>query len=428
MGNLGDAHVSWRARAKFLASFVSARGLQFLAPIVAANLLSRSDYGVIEFAHAAASLAIAVASLGTLGVVPFVILSSLGRATLGAVILHQAGLVVVSLIIYCCAAILVNPLSSPALVALFTAVFALQGFWVYLLRARDAVTRSLFLEALPFTLVAVAASVAWVVAPTHSLFIVAGALLCALVACVWATASQWPRLVPTYSTPLHYVDTLREGIPLMLGGLLALLATTSGRLGIGLVGDAEMTGAFAALSRIAALPIVAHQLAVVARFRDLYAINLPQLELLVMQVGRFVAISVALTLLAVPWASPWLGPAFHLAAQQHPLAAMLLVAQVILWSGISLNDLIAARHEVLPRVLPWSSSALAVVGTVAAWSLTSDVVTVDRFAIWHTTVMFTLFFAQTVALACCGVRFNRFWASCVFAFAGAIALAICLAP
>lgn len=415
-------------RSRFIASFVSARGLQFLAPIAAANLLSRGDYGAIEFAYAAATIAIAVASLGTLNAVPFVMLRSLGSATLRAVILHLSGVVAISLIVALCAATLLGPLSAPVLAAVCTALFAVQGFWTYVLRARGAVALSLYLDALPFTVVSAAAAGAWIAAPTQALTAVATASVCVLVAGIWVTMASWPRLVPSEPEPLRYVATLRAGIPLMVGGLLALLATTSGRLGIGLWGNPDMTGTFAALSRIAALPIVAHQLAVVARFRDFYVIDPPELERLVVKVAGLVALSVGITLLALPWAGPWLGPAFHRAAQQHPLAANLLVAQVILWSAISLNDLIGARHEVLSRVIPWTGSLLAAAIAVAWWILTSAPVTVDRFAIWHTGVMLALFSAQSIALARLGVRFGRFWLFCLVAFGCAIVLPFWLTP
>jgi hypothetical protein len=372
---------------------------------------------------AAASLMVSVASLGTLGVIPFVMLKSLGRATLAGIACHLAGVVTLSLVAAVLAAGLIDTLSAFTFTAVLCAVLVLQGFWTYVLRARGAVALSLYVEALPFTAVSCAAGAAWLIAPAQGLPLILGTLVCIALVLFVLAGWAWPAWAPTPADPMNYSDTLRAGIPLMLGGLLAMLASTSGRLGIGLFGDAEMTGTFAALSRIAALPIVAHQLAVVARFKNIYSIGLPQLEQLVTQVGRFVALSVGITLVVLPLASPFLGPAFHTAATEHPLAAGLLVAQVILWSGISLNDLIAARHEILSRVLPWSGSALAVAVSVAAWSLTSHDMTVDRFAVWHTAVMFVLFAAQTVALGGLGVRFDRFWALCMLAFLGATVIA-----
>ena len=202
----------------------------------------------------------------------------------------------------------------------------------------------------------------------------------------------------------------------MLSSLLTLLASTSGRLGIGLVGGAELTGSYAAIARVAALPVVAHQLAVVARFRDLYSISTAQLEKMMQQICIFVTACVGTYLIMLPWAGKLLGPAFHQAAQAHRLASVLLPVQAILWSGMALNDLVAARHDVLGRLLPWTASALVISLGSSLYVLAIAGVSVNLFVTLHTVVLATMFVVQALLMYRAGVKFTRFWALCIGAF------------
>jgi O-antigen/teichoic acid export membrane protein len=410
------------SRLALLAHFASARGLQFLAPVLAANLLAVAAYGAVEWGHAAGSLASTILMLGLTALVPFVVLRGDARGTLAAVQLHATVLGACCLVAAWASAAAFG-IGAGVMAALFTGTLALQGVWTYVLRARGADTASLYLEATPFTLVALAAAGSSWLAPAHAQAAVAGALALALSILLAASVRDCIRHV-RHQDAVLYMQSLSAAVPLMLGGLLTMLATTSGRLGIGLMGGSELTGTFAALARIAALPVVAHQLAVVAGFRNLYALPAAELQLLVLRVHGFVTAAVVALVAALPWIAPLLGAAFAAASQAHPVATMLLVAQTVLWSGVALNDLVAARHDVLPRLLPWTAGALCVSLAVAYFALGHVGITVDNFVVCHTGVMAALFVTQCCAMASLGVRFHRYWLACGGSFAVVTAVAL----
>ncbi len=416
MTNNGDPIAPSRTRAglQFLVSFGFARGLQFLAPIAVANLLTVGDYGVVELAHASATLLVAVATLGTNGVIPFVILQSGSRGTLGAVFGHQAAIAMACIAAALAAACWRSHASSLVLMALFTGVLALQGLWTYVLRSHGARSVALFVEASPFTLVALAALAAWLSTAALALTFIQAVLLLALCIMLALVLVGWRS--ETRKGPARYLETLRAGVPLMLGGMLSLTAYTSGRWGIGLLGGSELTGTYAAIARVAALPVVAHQLAVTAQFRDLFSLSPTKLHALQIRVALFVFAAVVVLLILIPWFGFLFGPAFKQAADAHQVATALLLAQVILWSGLAQNDLIASRHDLLPRLLPWTASALLLSMAAAAAVLLSQGVSVDSFAIWHTCVMAVLFAVQCGVMARMGVRFTRYWLVCAGTF------------
>lgn len=406
--------MSLAPRLALVGNFLGARGLQFIAPIAAANLLSVAAYGSVEWAHAAASLASTVLVLGLNALVPFVVLRDDSRGSLAAAQLHGAILAATCVMASLAATVVMGFASAPVLALLFTGALVLQGQWTYLLRSRGADAASLYLEASPFAVVALAAAVGpWIgLQPLASI----GGSLAIMCGFLLAGTVKECACALRQGQPLLYRESVMAGVPLMLGSLVTMLATTSGRLGIGLLGGDEQTGAFAAIARIAALPVVAHQLAVVSSFRDLYAVEAGRLQRLAIAVAMLVSASAVALLSLQPWLEPILGTAFSGAAAAHPTACVLLVTQVPLWSGVALNDLIAARHGVLGRVLPWSTVILVSSLGAAAWVLHVSGVDVDRFAIWHTAVMAVLFAVQCSAMAHYGVRFAKYWSTCLCSF------------
>lgn len=415
--------MSLASRLALVGNFIGARGLQFVAPVAAANLLTTATYGSVEWAHAAATLASTVLVLGLNALVPFVVLRDDARGSLVAAQVHGAVLAGACLTASFVAALFAGSGSPHVVALLFTGTLVMQGLWTYLLRSRGSDAASLYLEASPFVIVALAAAAAAWANLHEPLIAISGvlALMCAILLaatlkeCVWALR---------HGHPLLYRESVEAGVPLMLGSLVTMLATTSGRLGIGLLGGSEHTGTFAAIARIAALPVIAHQLAVVSSFRDLYSVDSGRLQRLALVVLALVSASVVALLALQPLIEPLLGAAFAAAAAAHPVACVLLVAQVTLWSGIALNDLVAARHGVLSSVLPWSAAALLSSLAIAGIELTASGVSVERFAVWHTAVMAALFIAQCCAMACLGVRFAKYWCACLVSFSVITAAAL----
>jgi hypothetical protein len=225
--------------------------------------------------------------------------------------------------------------------------------------------------------------------------------------------SMYWRSAAVPSGTLHYRAAMRAGLPLMAAGLLAVVAAASGRVAAGLFAAREDAGAFAAIARVAVLPVVAHQLAVVARFRDLYAVPLGQLERLNTQVLTLVGLAVGVMLLLLPWIAPLFGPVFAGAMRLHPLAATQLCAHVLLWSAVAQNDLLAARHHIMPRVLPWSGAAL-IISLAGSWALLSvSPASVTLVAACHIAIVAGLFAGQCVAMHRCGATYFRLWSIAV---------------
>lgn len=394
----------------YLASFGLARGSLFLAPIVLANLLSPSDYGTLELAQALASVGATVLALGTSAAVPLVLLRKVGTASWGGVLLHQAGSVTLLAGLALIAVLAGVPLVL-WVAALCTGALMLQGLWSVTLKSRGRGEASLLMDAGFWGVVALAAMVAYSLAvpPTQRAIWAFSALAVYLTTLVCWTTWQLTQAAPRSALRM-YASTVRTGLPLMAVSLLALLATTSGRLGIGLLSTPEITADYAVLFRATALPIVAHQVIIVARFRQLFELPMPKLERRLPVVVGLVGANVVVFWLLSGMAGVLLGPAFESAFAQHRSEGLLILSQCILWSAIALNDMINTRAQSAGKVARGLALYFALVLPLAWWFLSSQPVTLSLFVPVHSAVMAGYFLTQIFMMWRFGVRLLRTWA------------------
>ena len=412
----------WRVGA-YLTSFVLGRGVLFGAPLLLANVLARPDYGLLETAHALASVSANVAALGTVGLVPLVLLGQVQRTGLAAIVVHHFALVGL------CALVALAGWTSSASgpwvpAALLTAAVLLQSLGSTHLKTLGRGEASVLLDAGLFGLMAAAGWLA------HLLDRGQEARWVWVAACAYAAGlllylRRLPVLLrqPPFGLAATWQVAVRLGVPLMLGGIVSLLATTSGRLGMGLLAGPLVAADYAVLSRAAALPIVAHQLVLIARFRHLFTLPHDQVERAAMQIVLLVAASGLGFWLLNAWFGGLLGPAFVAAWDGHRLSGQWIVAQAVLWSAISLNDLVISRHQIMSRVLPATASAVVLAMLAGLWWLHRVGPTLANFVQIHGVLMLLFYAVQSAAMHALGVRLWRVWLCAAGAFVAMFALA-----
>jgi O-antigen/teichoic acid export membrane protein len=402
----------------YLTSFGLARGGLFVAPIVLANLLEPADYGTLELVQAVATMGVTLLALGTGGVVPLVLVNKVGSASWPAILVHQIG--VVALLAAC---VLFGTLLgwSPVvwLAALATGALMLQSLWSMTLKSHGFGEASLLLDAGFWGLLALTVLISYLLAvPMADRW---GWIITTLLAYFTALAAWtlWKLMQEETHAVAMYASTVRTGLPLMAATLLALLATTSGRLGIGLLSTPEMMADYAILFRATALSIVAHQVIVVARFKQIFELPVQELERRLPMVVGFVVASVVLFWLLSSFVDVLLGPAFVSAFSRYRTEGLLILAQCILWSAIALNDLVNSRSQTAGRVARGSVLYFALVLPLAWWFLSSRPVTLSLFVPVHSVVMVGYFLTQALVMLHCGIRLVRTW---VFTLVGFVAV------
>ena len=312
----------------YLLSFVFARGSLFFAPILLANLLTPTDYGSLEFAQAIASTGVQFLALGTGSLVPMVLVRKLQSISWHAILLHHT---VVALLFAVCGLIGVFAgYSFATCLAMFAlAILLLQTLWSITLKSRGYAEASLVMDAGFWGLFAIVVSLAYafsipVAERWHWGIGAVGVYLLALLA--W---TLWHLMQSQKSAEgLMYAATVRAGLPLMLSSVLASLATTSGRLAIGFFATPEMLASYAILFRATALPIVAHQILIVARFRKTFEMPEDELERGMRMIVGLVMAGVVLFWLLNDLVGVLLGSAFASTFVHYRTEGLLILSQV----------------------------------------------------------------------------------------------------
>ena len=407
--------------AAYVASFALGRGALFASPLLLANLLNTSDYGALETAQAAAALVAAVATIGTASVVPLVVTEHTRTATLSGIAAHHLALAGLCTVLALCMWLAGSPIAW-VMVAIFTAAIALQSMASTHLKTLGRGEASVLLDAGFFGLMALAAVGAKLLGGRDAMSWVVGAALGYALVLGAAYVRILKRRLRA-AEPVAWQAALLIGLPLMLGSMVSVLATTSGRLGMGLLGGPVVAADYAVLARAAALPVLAHQLILIARFRHLFTQPHDEVERASQQVVAMVAISAFAFVLVSPWLGMMLGPAFADAWASHHLAGKWIVTQAVLWSAIALNDLVISRHQVMGRVLPVTASSIVVTMGIAWFALHHLGASLEHFVYAHGAVMLLFYLVQSAAMAAHGVRLSKVWRMAVGSYLLLIGLA-----
>lgn len=393
----------------YLTSFGVARGSLFLAPIILANLLSPGDYGALEFAQAAAAIGAPLLALGTAGVVPLVLVRKLESASWHAILIHHvAGVILLTFVALI--GVIVELSIVVWLTALVTAAIMLQTLWSMSLKSQGRGEASLFIDSGFWAILAITmmgATALSVPALDRRLWVIASVSAYLLLLVSW---TLWRLFRPkVLLNGLLYLSTLRVGLPLMLASLLAILATTSGRLGIGLLSTPEMVANYAILFRATALPIVIHQVIIVARYKQIFELSSTALECKLPIIVGSVLISVVIFWLLSDVGDHLMGPAFSSAFSRYRTEGLLILSQCVLWSAIALNDLVNARSQTAGPVVRATAWYFVLVLPLAWWLLTRQTVTLGYFVVVHSFIMVGYFMAQVIVMLKHGLRLYTTW-------------------
>jgi O-antigen/teichoic acid export membrane protein len=407
----------------YVASFGFARGGQFVAPIILANILAPRFYGILELAQAIGSMVSTILALGTSAAVPLVLVRNIEQASWRGILLHQT-ITVAALLIAATIGWQMHVSTAVWLGGLCAATMMLQALWSVTCKSNGKGEASLLLDAGFWGVLATAAGLAFLIGfSTMQVWsITCSALLIYFFALGAWTAYRLGR-TSVDDAGFLYRSTIKTGFPLMSISLLALLATTAGRLGIGLLSSPEVTAQYGALFRATALPMVAHQIVMVARFRRLFEMDDLSFTRVVRNINIFVISCVIAFWLASDLAGFLLGAAFRQAFAQHRTEGLLILTQTVLWAAIAINDLTNNRKQTAGSAARATAIYFAFVIPGAWGFLASREVTLALFVPVHSFVMCGYYLTQIYVMRSCGIHMWRVWGLALGAFIGLSLLA-----
>ena len=411
-----------RRLAIYLFSFGLGRGVLFISPILLANLLPSRAYGMVEWAHAAASLGATLAVLGVSSALPLIVLKKTQKGTMTGILAHNI-LVVLACIVFMCGALWLDDGEVLSMTAsLMVAAIALQTLWSVYLKTHDKGEASLLLDAGLLALMALAAAIANYLQAADPLlwllWVVGGYTFCLFSITVIAFFKGLQN-----GEAIAYQAILTIGFPLMIATVVAIIVIAFGRLVIGYLGGVLLTADYAILYRVAILPMVVHQVVLVAKFRHVYTLPDKEMERVVVFIVSMVTLSVIVFGLLFPIFGWIFGPVFVGTFEVYPLPALWILAQSILWSAISLNDMVNTRQQTMGKILPWCIGFLVISIPAAVILIQYIGVSLEHFVYVHGLLMLLFYIIQIQAMYMAGIRLMRPWALAVGSYVTLITLA-----
>ena len=405
----------FKKHALYLSGFFFGRGALFLSPILLANSLVKIDYGQIETSLATSSLLASVLAMGSLGVLPLVVLRENSTATLRGII----GLNLIIVLMCLCLltfGFIFGYSAEFRLIPLFTAVMVLQSLASTTLKVVGNSAYSLVLDAMLLMLMVIGAYFAKLTGlSAYSLdfiFVLVGFYLSILMLFYLRAMSKYKKRNEEFA----FAGLMRMGIPIMLGGFISLLATTSGRFGMGLMAGPLDTADYSILTRVAVLPIVVHQLILVGIFQQLFTEADFYFEKRVLTIVIFVVLSVLMCIFIYPSISFLFGNVFIESFNRNHLAGFWILIQSILWSAIALNDLALARSQLMQRVIPYSLIFM-IFALILGWAGINYLgISLYNFVFIHSVVMLGFYVTQSMLMMLLGLNLFKIWSFVTISF------------
>ena len=416
------------AKLRYLFAFGIARGSLFAAPVLLGNLVSISDYGHVETAQSLGSILSALAAFGLSGTIPLILIQKDSGARWDTLLLLLAAGSSIFIATGAIGGLIARDAGSLWLLVPFTtAALMLQGLWSTVLKSRGNGTAAVFVEA-SFWLAALAGGLLYA-GFGPSMAWLAGLILCQCVILLAITIRAWLAVRAPFGLD-DLKANLRLAAPLLFTAILSICVSTAGRAILGTVSPGEAVGLYAVLYRATALPLVAHQILIIAQFRQAFSWDEAKAGQLLALIVVAVAASALALWLMLPLLGWLLGQRFFETFGQHGAATGIILAQTVLWSAIAMNDLLSSRLKLAGTVAIRTALFLALTGPgLLAW-LDRLPVGVDpaamlnRFVVGYAALMLGFYLVQCGAMYHKGARFPALWGVSIASFAGLIALSL----
>lgn len=377
-------------------AFLGAKGLAVVAPLLASNRLSLSDYGTLEYTIAFATLAGMVVTLGMTGALPYFSLTKV-RAGYSGLILRYSVLVSVLLVI---ASLALGGVK--ALVAALTAAVVIQ---LVLSAWMKTSARQIEAVALDSGLLLVLATV--LLLPTSGRELYTFQLLSVGYAVILAIiALKCADILPRHSSLERASREILEfSLPLVVSSSLVWFVTSSGRIIVEALFSLQDVAVYSFYFRLASVAVLGYQLVNLMIFRAVYAERADRLDLYFSLVLALATVGTCALFLLVPlFGSDWLTLLAETNVSSRPLY-FVLSFQTIAWIAMALNEGVIYRSgKTSTLVLPMG---LAVVAFIGLLFLLRNNLSLVMFSMIHLAFLFSLTQLQYFILRRSGITLHK---------------------
>jgi O-antigen/teichoic acid export membrane protein len=336
----------------FLFSFLIAKGITFLVPISLADILTKNDFGMLEYALAGVGMLLnSIISLGVPGAYPYFILRKKEKNIEEGFSLHPLWLLF---------AFLLNLLFYHSFnfygIEIYMAVnisyiIAVQKFYSTILKSQEKINKAVLLEAGIYLILSSFLLGYFFNLIQPNIFNISKAILS--YAMFWVSYSLYKFYkVNKNQIFIKYKKIISFSIHLLLSSSFLFLLTLSGRILSKYFFDYETTGVYGFYFRLAAIVVLIYQVISVRYFKDLYTKSTSKLDFYFSSFYLFIFTLSLLIYFLAPYIMPYFSNYFKETYLENRIVFFILFCQMTMWIASALNSSIVDR-EGLAKVNNW---------------------------------------------------------------------------
>ena len=398
----------------FLFSFLIAKGITFLVPILLADILTKNDFGMLEYALAGVGMLLnSIISLGVPGAYPYFILRKKEKNIEEGFSLHPLWLLftfLLNLLFYHS----FNFYGIEIYMAVnISYIIAVQKFYSTILKSQEKINKAVLLEAGIYLILFSFLLGYFFNLIQPNIFNISKAILS--YAMFWVSYSLYKfHKVNKNQIFIKYKKIISFSIHLLLSSSFLFLLTVSGRILSKYFFDYESAGIYGFYFRLAAIVVLIYQVISVRYFKDLYTKSTSKLDFYFSSFYLFIfTLSILLYFLS-PYIMPYFSNYFKETYSENRVVFFILFCQMTMWISSALNSSIVDR-EGLAKANNWYFLLLFIISIVVLYFYRNYL---DLLSL--TFILYSIFFianiTQFIVLRSKNIIFKRSFISLTFLY------------
>ena len=398
----------------FLFSFLIAKGITFLVPILLADILTKNDFGMLEYALAGVGMLLnSIISLGVPGAYPYFILRKKEKNIEEGFSLHPLWLLftfLLNLLFYHS----FNFYGIEIYMAVnISYIIAVQKFYSTILKSQEKINKAVLLEAGIYLILFSFLLGYFFNLIQPNIFNISKAILS--YALFWVSYSLYKfHKVNKNQIFIKYKKIISFSIHLLLSSSFLFLLTVSGRILSKYFFDYESAGTYGFYFRLSAIVVLIYQVISVRYFKDLYTKSTSKLDFYFSSFYLFIfTLSILLYFLSL-YIMPYFSNYFKETYSENRVVFFILFCQMTMWISSALNSSIVDR-EGLAKANNWYFLLLFIISIVVLYFYRNYL---DLLSL--TFILYSIFFianiTQFIVLRSKNIIFKRSFISLTFLY------------
>ena len=385
-----------KEKAWFFFSFALAKGIVFLAPLLVAEILSKDDFGVLEYALAGLGMLLnTFVNAGVPAAYPYFKLRERDAQINHAFDLHYIWL----LLFFICTQLsyVFVGFSTHYYIALNVAyVISNQVFVSTQLKTNEKISFAVFIDSGMYIVLLLFFVLSYfnIVDPeiqTFSNIIICYAFVYVILAFKKTKVIKTPNLLVNYRKILSY------SVHVLIGGLLIYFITVSGRILIEFfINDFEKVGVYAYYWRVSAVVVMLYQVINIAFFKKMYTVDPKNLDLYFALCFLVLTVISVISFLCTPLFLAHFSTYFASTIKEYKPIYFLLSIQMIFWIATALLSNIIDREKLAFKNNPLF--ILLLITFIIVLYVLKEGLQLETFTLIHMTVVFVASVIQVFTL------------------------------